>query len=271
MSVIEILNQGWIGALIGLVGVIFAIYQIVRRLGAKPSYQYDGQLLISNGRGLLPNEVSVLFNGAAVPRISMTYIVFWNDGQSTIRGSDILDTSPVTFSFKDAQILKAEIIRVTRDVIEATAKTVRDGDDGVVVNFRFLDARDGFVIKILHTSEKTVPYFCGTIMGVPEGVRCRGRIDRVFPRKSVRFNRNAAYVRRVAVVVFAALGVLMLGSSLFPRLFELETSPEGSPFNQPLVGQVIIGFVGVTYLLTSFLFWRKGRRRFPSALTYQEN
>ncbi len=54
-SLLEVLGQGWIGTLVGVVGVAFGILQWARRTGPRLMYQYVGQTLISDKEGVLPD------------------------------------------------------------------------------------------------------------------------------------------------------------------------------------------------------------------------
>jgi hypothetical protein len=266
-SVISFLNQGWVGALIGALGISFALYQIFRRSDAKPVFQYSGQKLISSSGGLLPNEVSVRFNGEIVPRISLTYLAFWNHGQATIRGIDIADSHPLTFSFKTGQILKIEVVKVTRGAIEASAYISADDPSRLHTKFSFLDANDGFMLKILHTADETKPVFEGTIMGVPQGVKFFGAIMFYQFRKGQSFIENLVLPlfspSWLSVISFTLTGVLCATAAIYP---EFVTQPLRELDIESNIIRLLMGFGGAVYLGFGAYIWARLRRRFPSSL-----
>lgn len=271
-SVVAFFNQGWVGALLGALGIGFAVYQIFKRSDAKPVFQYSGQKLISSGGGLLPNEVSVQFNGATVPRISLTYIVFWNHGQTTIRGSDIADNYPLAFAFEDGQILKVETIKATRNAIEASASISTGDSSRLHVKFSFLDANDGFVLKILHTAAETKPVFEGTIMGVPQGVKSFGRIIGNQSRKGK--NLAESLILSLlnpswpAIIAFILVGGGGIAGAVYPELIMQFIVKRDLEFNAI---RFAMGFMGALYLIISVYIWMRIRRRFPSAINLEES
>jgi len=66
------LDQGWVGATIGVTGIIigagFSIYSLLHRARPKLSYQYSGQRLIDGGEALLPENVLIQYNGKLVTK-----------------------------------------------------------------------------------------------------------------------------------------------------------------------------------------------------------
>ena len=76
-------SSDWIGWLIGglgiLIGAIIAvvIYKL-SRIRPRLSYQMEAERLIVGPQATLPAEVSILFKGNVVPRVTRTYVYMWN-------------------------------------------------------------------------------------------------------------------------------------------------------------------------------------------------
>ncbi|MGH6881083.1 MAG: hypothetical protein ACREFM_09200, partial [Hypericibacter sp.] len=184
--ILDFLGQSWLGAILGLLGLAFGVYQIYRRTGARLLYQCRGQKLIDGNRGLLPNSIVVHYDGKPVPRVSLSQIVIWNAGRAPVRGVDITLQDPLMFSFgDDAEILRVDIAKCTRGSI-GPAVIIDDTAPGrFKCSFSFLDHHDGLLIRVIHTGNRTVPHSSGTIIGLPKGLEYFGRIpipNRKLPR-----------------------------------------------------------------------------------------
>lgn len=121
INLLEIFNEGWFGSSIGLLGLIVGIVGLVfymkSKIGTRPKCYMRTTPLIGESEQELPPEVNILFGANCVPRVSLTHLYFWNDGQETVNGSQILKDDPVRFSFSDShEILKAHVAKVTRSV-----------------------------------------------------------------------------------------------------------------------------------------------------------
>lgn len=275
--VVAFLGQNWFGSVIGLIGLLLAVYQFFRRHDANPGYQYSGQKLISSSGGLLPNEVSVLYDGVEVNEISLTHIVFWNQGNSSIRGTDIAENFPLSFTFTDGRILKAEIIKVTRDPIQPKLHVDNSTPSTLVTSFSFLDPGDGYLMKVLHTSSRTRPDFQGTIVGVPKGVQYFGRIfhtpTKLRGKPLARLLLSALspifLPTWTAIAVFTSFGFVFLYISIFYH-DALTSSLFLSPEKSLIFMRITTSLMAIVYLLTAFMMWRMIRRRCPNSIGLEE-
>lgn len=169
---IEILNQGWIGALLGLIGIAFGLYQMLRRSGHRLVFQVTGQRIIQNRFGIMPKEFRVTFEGKDVENLSLTQILVWNSGPGALRHSDIIADDPIRFYFDSSDILKADIVKTTRKVNKPRIDI--NQRSSITVDFDFLDYNDGLLISVFHGSENIEPRASGTIIGSPNGIKNLG-------------------------------------------------------------------------------------------------
>lgn len=156
---IHLLNQGWIGALIGLIGIGVAVVLYFRsRRRLEVAYRFQASNLIGGGKTTLPKEVEIRFSGTPVPRISRCLIIFWNAGTETVRCADSVEHDPVQIVLaENVSILVARVIKETRAVNGCSIAQVPGSEYLVTCSFDFLDAQDGCVFEILHTGDFAYP------------------------------------------------------------------------------------------------------------------
>lgn len=248
-------SQGWVGALLGILGGLLIAFFFYRasRIGPRPSYQFKALRLIAENERALPEEVEILFKGMSVPRLTKTHVVFWNSGKAMLDGKQIVDVDPLRLEFsKDAQVLRARIVKATRETNEFEVKINDKCPNEVVCSFDYLNVGDGAVIELLHTDEERYPRVQGTIRGVPKGILNWGRFRT--PRKGPRIMMFVMLIMGVAIIVIG-----------FLRPNFLEPSAPVEPF--PVWGTVFLGLVYIGFPL--FTLWTN-RRRFPKSLTIED-
>lgn len=169
----EILSQGWIGTLVGIAGLVLAVffYFHSRRSGIVTVRSHEVSML---GTGaVFPEDVEVRYRGTPVARLTASTVWIWNAGKKTVRGSDVVALDPLSLSF-DGEILDCSIRRVTREAIRiAASASEEDGVGKVNWRFDFLDPGDGGILEVLHTGTTEAPKCSGTIIGIPKGIRYR--------------------------------------------------------------------------------------------------
>ena len=101
-KIINFFNQGWVGSVIGLLGVIAAVVLFLRsRRAAKPSFQKSSLRLLGKNENNLPDEVTVLFKEKKVERLTKTTLILWNNGNEVLKGEEVVDTDPLKISFNE--------------------------------------------------------------------------------------------------------------------------------------------------------------------------
>jgi hypothetical protein len=138
-----------------------AISYLFYRLGTRvrrPVYMKSGSRVVTAG-----GEVAVLFNGNSVPRVTRTIAFFWNAGRESIRSEDVRE--PVTFRLEDGELLRATLLKVTRDEIKPDLSVQ---GDTAAFSFSHLDRGDGCCVEMMHTGEDVLGV---TVSAVIIGVR----------------------------------------------------------------------------------------------------
>jgi len=263
-EVLDALAPGWVGSLIGLIGIAAAggTY-VLSRQRSIISYRTRGVRLLGHAESKLPDEVNVQYRGKDIPRLTRSVVVLWNDGEKTISGSDIVQEDPIRVDVGvDSSIVACTLLRSTRPVLKASCQQSTQDAQTATISFSFLDSNDGLVVEILHTGKERYPTVKGTIRGIPQGPRNRGRVlSQKPPSTSIPFLRS----RRTLALVFIILGFLVSAAGTLLPLFDLPTAIAKT--TAPKYALIIAGalYAGLGCLL----FWVL-RRRYPRALHTEE-
>lgn len=270
------LNQGWVGSLIGFVGVVIGVlgifsYKISKSRG-RPTIQKHSLRIIGKEDTEVSEDLEILYKGTKVERLTKTTIVFWNDGTETINGSDVVNSDKISFCFSEGErILSSKIISLTREVNNASL--IKDQEHGNIVSlaFDFFDPNDGVTIELLHTDKERYPSITGTIKGVPDGIYDAGRyIDDstqlpIKPFDLIFKNRKRLMYFALAIGL-ATFAVGLLPGSVYEYVDALVKTEPNKNGGFPERWFFIV-FGGIYASMAAFVLW-VGRRKYPKALWY---
>lgn len=219
-QLIDLLSQAWFGTFIGLVlGVVgIAVGIWLYFLGKqRPVLRYlvSHSILLSVREGDYANDLEIKFRGVPVPRLVASTIAIWNDGNTTLTGSQIVPTDPLRAIIQDdAKILDATIVAKSRPALEQTLHDPR-GSNEVAVSFDFLEPGDGFLLQILHSGEYGRAGLTGTLIGLGGGPR-RWMGSGIFtkPKRHMFFSFAASGLLLLAVLGMGSAVRLVQGGPL---------------------------------------------------------
>jgi hypothetical protein len=181
-----LLDKSWLGTLLGIAGIVFAVLTYIwTRRRTSLAYVYLGEHLLGSASDALPPEIVVQYDGMSIPRLTKSTLIFWNSGENTVSGEDIVDKDPLRFRVgDDGKILSISIVKSSRAVNDFSFRELPDQIfNEMGFTFNFLDANDGVVVEILHTSTDRRPSIKGTLKGLPQGFRNLGQFTRPKPQK----------------------------------------------------------------------------------------
>ena len=163
---------GLAGFVVGLVGLAATVWTSwTTKVGARLSYRWKAERVIG-GDGELGEGIEVAFKGTPVIRLTRAVIVVWNSGTATIRDSDIVQLDPVRVQCEEyAEILSARVLQSSRQIVGAEIRVDPAKQNRALLAFDFFDPGDGVVIEVLHTGDERKPSFCGTLRGMPKGIK----------------------------------------------------------------------------------------------------
>uniref|UniRef100_UPI004056EEBE hypothetical protein n=1 Tax=Candidatus Electronema sp. TaxID=2698783 RepID=UPI004056EEBE len=250
-TTLELLSPGWVGTIASLLGLIVGlIVAVVTRQRTRLAYCYAGKRLLGLATDGLPEGITVHYRGQDIPRLTRTLVVLWNAGEKTILGDDLVTKDPLRLKLRgDGRVLAATVLKTKRDVCQIEALSDASCPNETHIRFDFLDAGDGAVIEVLHTSEERGVDVLGTVRGLPQGLHDIGQINAVKT-----FSLPSPWI------ILAIGAVTTLAGLAFPE-----------KINYLLIDKSFIGvFVGATYTLAAIAIIYKNRRRHPKYLHIEE-
>ena len=215
------------------------------------------------------------YDGHTVERLTKSFCIFWNGGQATLDGVNIVADDPITISIEDgARMLSAAVVSVTRNVIGAKISINPQEQHTAIINFSYLDPNDGVVIEILHDAKEAKLKLSGTIKGIMAGIQNKGTAMR-FERSSARLNianimqgvliplRIATLIITVGIFVIAAVmtmnSVGIIGKIDIMNIVIMDDRVKVSD----LISVYVLFFL---YAGMGVIIWMTTRRRYPRAL-----
>ncbi|WP_430468852.1 hypothetical protein [Vreelandella titanicae] len=277
-DIFNFFNQGWVGSLIGLVGIMLGALGIfsykISRSVAKPSYQKTSLLLIGREEDSLPEEVMVTYKGRPVERLTKTTLILWNNGTEVLDGKNIVETDPLIMAFLDGDsILSYKILKQTKDANKIHVEKNNENLSQLKIMFEYLNPNDGLILEILHDSEKRYPKITGSIKGVPKGFLDLGS---VYEDKQAKIKGPLGIVLSKTRILFGVTVALGLGLMLFGLLpeglrqvvvkFPSDAESVKSIAEQPLFF-IVLG--GVYAAMPIYFLWSR-RKKYPKNLYVEE-
>lgn len=242
MGVLDFLNQGWVGMTVA-VAISVALY-VLGRSTRRLAIQGRSRPLAMKSPDISDSDPTITFKGRVVPGLWRTTVVIWNDGNKTLRGSDLVDVDALRIEHEGVA-LDATVTHTTRKAIGFLARVGTDQRE-VVFQFHFLDPGDGAAVDILHTDSAGDGFLRGTLIGVPRGWTNRGRIP-ITPIEDAERGRDKRLL--VFPILFAPLGIMYAVAGLFPGMV-LRVVPSLGTGDSP---RLVAGRVDWTYAIGGFL------------------
>ncbi len=261
--VVEFISQGWFGSVLGLLGLAVAVLTyILSRQRKRISFSYINRRLLGSNYTILPEEISVTYEGHQITQLSRLVLMLWNSGEKTVSAADVVKADPIRFDFGEAGgVLSAAVIKQSRSVVDAKAIIAMDTNT-VVVEFEFLDPNDGLVVEVLHSGPLDEFEVYGTVKGLPKGLKNLGKTARqspVFGPDAPRFLRSFLMPNLLGwATLLCGLGFAATGIFGTKEFFEIKII-DMSPGAISLAG-------GVVYILTGTAMLYRTRRKHPKSL-----
>lgn len=209
-------------------------------------------------------DIEVTFRGQRVPHITKSVVSIWNDGTTTINGTQIVTGDPLRIILgpPESDVLDVKLLRVTREVNRFSVK--KEFPSQVRCDFEWFDPGDGALIEILHSGERELSVL-GTLKGIPKGVENLGNLMWLQPKK------RTSLFDVISVVGIAILFFLMLAFCV--RAITAGIEMYSTDLRQGLVAMSlgVFGFTGLATLIVSVM--RKSlrhERKPPEVLRLKE-
>jgi len=246
-----------IGVTIGIIGIIIGIfgsYYFYRKsLREKaPCWVIRSNNLIKGFSSRFQN-LQVLFKGKQVENLTISKVMFWNDGAETIKNDDIETVNRIRISTtKEVSLLDAKIL-ATNNHSSQFEVNLDEENNCVYLEFDYLDKKQGAVVQVIHTGSSSQDLeVIGDIKGVkvitqkgltPKWVKLTKRF-----KISSKLGRNATiFTGMVLGVVYVVYGTL---NSLFPSVVSFFSTKTGR-FDEWFFSVIMIS-LGILLLVMSF-------------------
>lgn len=259
--------SGVLGTILTLASLVYAIYATRKsRREKRLVYELLDPIPIIEALGE-GNRFRILieFAGQTGPRelaggVYAYYVRFANVGREPVRGVDNVGSDPLRIEVSGTEVFDVSLVQATRDVCEISLADSGAQDNATFrrsVNFSFLDQADGALIQILASDPRAAVLMQGTIIGMPEGLKVVGSIEKAVREDSGRFG-------------CISLGLLQVLSIIaVPVIFRWQT---GSWVNWWLLLLPVVALAMpiiallVSSVLTTFRYYR--RRGYPIGMEW---
>ncbi|MBC7367263.1 MAG: hypothetical protein H7343_10720 [Undibacterium sp.] len=192
---------GIFGIIIGIGLSLILYFRSIKE--RRPFYCVTGTRLISAESTNLA-DLQILFRGQQVRNITVTNILFWNEGAETIRAGDVAESDSLRIeTAPDTKLLDCRIVYVTTPQNQFLLQ--ESASKEIFVRFEFIDRNQGVVIQIVHDGARSGRVrLNGTVYGF-------GKIQRrqVLPAIPSYFNLDKRS-RRMARVLRYFMGAYLL-------------------------------------------------------------
>lgn len=193
----------------------------------------------------LPTGATMTFHKSTIERLTKTSVVLWNAGTETLSGTCIVSDDPLRVAFDEGdRILSCRITQRSNDANKASI--VADGEAHERrLRYDYLNAKDGFVVELVHDSIKTLPVVLGSIKGVAKGIENLGQTRR---SDEPGIGRTVGQViSTVIIAATMAAGLWVTQQQAMARIMSL----------------VYVGFASLVFASAIVISWNR-RRRYPT-------
>lgn len=164
-------NEGWFFFVLSLVPTIsfgWWYFYLGKSKGPRLYYSCRGQSILEISLAThVTSDIAVTFKGNSISQLSVATATFWNSGDNVLTRDALVDRDRLGIRLLDfGTILDAAI---WNDIYDGSREIkivlCADNAERAHVDFRFLNPGEGFVVRILHTSEIPEVAVSGSLIG----------------------------------------------------------------------------------------------------------
>jgi hypothetical protein len=153
-----------ISIVIGLVGIGLAVlFYLKSRRIKRLSYSLWSFTLLRDFKAQI-EDLSISYGERQIPSLTVTKVALWNSGNVTIQRSDIATADQLRIAAREGcKILDVAVLHAPNpaNLFDVTRQGCR-----VLINFDFLDSREGGVVQVLHSGKSSADVaITGSIKG----------------------------------------------------------------------------------------------------------
>lgn len=270
-SIINFLNQGWVGVSIGIIVAFISIKHSNKK--PIPVYQKHSFNILKKDELELSSNIHIFYNEREVDNLTKTQIIFWNNGSDTLKIEDVVEDDKLLLKFSEhSTILSSKIIKKSRDINKSYIRTSTTNKNITYFGFDYLDENDGMTFEIVHTDLSPYPEVHGTFKGIPQGIQDLGKVDM---RKTICNNIIQCISKdiKLQLIIMSVLGLFILIIGLYPHLLE-KMNNINKTINDIVISSeymnIFLIILGFMYLIIPLIILIFNRKRFPKSLIINE-
>jgi len=139
---------GVLGILVGAAVSYYFYYKSKRE--KSPCWAIKSNNLISGFESELP-DLQILYKAKNLKNLTISKILFWNDGAETINEKDLETINPLRIiSRENIKLLDVKILESNNNSSQITT-TFDENNNCINLLFDYLDKNQGCVIQVIHT------------------------------------------------------------------------------------------------------------------------
>ncbi|GAK69319.1 hypothetical protein RRU01S_04_01410 [Agrobacterium rubi TR3 = NBRC 13261] len=170
----QTITSTWGFNLAFLVGTLLAVYALYLTFKSRPvsrlAYDTTASTIVGEQQEPFRRSLKITFEGVDVPRATFANIFIWNDGNQTIRRSDITPKKPLRLTLPEGEkFLQYNLASMADEAMDASMSLSEDGS--LTVSFEYIEPGQGFVCEILHTGESSSLNLIGVLISAKSPVK----------------------------------------------------------------------------------------------------
>ena len=253
----------YVGVLGIVIGVMVSYFFYKKSLRVKePSWMITSNNLI-RGFGTAIKDLRIIYNDHPIENLTVSKIIFWNNGSETIDGSDLKTVDPLRIKTNDGVSILDVKILASNNPASRFQVHLEPETNCAYITFDYLDEKQGAVIQVIHTGKSSADIeMAGAIKGVKQ-------LQYKFPMPTwAKFLSHIMKKMRIPkkfAPLYGAVGgvvYIILGAVYY-------FSPPDSILSTPLIQQgiwskyvvklfaVFISLSGLLLVLISVQLWRR--------------
>lgn len=259
------MQTDYLGLSVGIIGILIGIiasYYFYRKsLKIKePCWSVRSSNLIQDYSTKV-EQLKILYKDEPVENLTISRVLFWNNGSDTIDGSDIKTANPLKIvGAENVNILDSTII-ASNNASSQIKAILNKAENSIPIEFDYLDDKQGAVIQIIHTGKTSEDI---KVIGDIKGVK---KLQHKFPNpKWARIIKSAKITSLIPakyVAVFSVLlGIIYIVGSVIsfmypdsPFLIRQATVQTDSRTSQT-INLVFLSFMGFLTAILGIYLWR---------------
>jgi hypothetical protein len=260
--IIDFLSSGFTGSMLGIAGLIYAVYTYRKSKIGKRLTSTRESIEIIDPDNESSEKIEITYEGIKVPRVIKSKIILWNSGNKTIDGNDNVEKDPIRVEFgSEDRIISSSIIKTTNQSNGAELN-VKEDKRILFFSFDYLDPKDGVCIEVIHTEKRIRPKVTGKIKGMPDGIKSWSITNKKSKIQKIIFEKINKWV-------FASL-TLLLGIFIFSvgvlSMFNEDVRKGSLILENSASSHYFLIVFGLLYSSIPVRFFWRNRKKHPRSL-----